>query len=886
VQIPALRILGFCLLVLCVFFHNLLVLQLPPGWNIVEIGLIVIIYSIFSWIILYLWFKRLESFDLSFLFLVLDVFIWTLMVYVSGGEKSLLFWLMVMRVADQINAGFRRALFFGHLSVVCYVAMLAYLLAVEHRSISLRYELPKILVIYGSNLYIAMAARTSEHYRNHVASAVRVARDLILQLNERSRQLAESKARVEQLSRQNELILLSAGEGIYGLDLQGRATFVNPVVIQMTGYTVEELLGRPIHALLFHSKADASPHAREDCPVFATLTLGTVHQGGEALLWRKNGTKFPVEFVSTPIREGAVIVGAVVTFNDISERKRVEAALQRVKEDLELKVEARTVELKRVNEQLLADIVMRRRAEAALAAEARFLRAQIEVAKVALSSLRPEDLARPLLETIGRAQGYAYGALWRVDGDGHTVTLVAAFGEGVGPVVRLSPPLSGLESYAASIIRTGRPAYHNRIWESPYGYLTVSETLNAQALLGLPLINRTGRVVGAMTFAEMEDANRFTLRDLTQGTVLANQVAQAIENSELFSEVNRLQEQYRVVTEALNDAVFTLDAEVRFAFGNAAGERLTGYRLEELLGRSFTDLVAPEDLPELIDRFRRADRGEVISPHVQIEMIRKDGSRVPVELSMTNLVLDGQIIGHVGVARDITDRKHAEEQIRASLQEKEVLLKEIHHRVKNNLQIISSLLNLQSKYVNDPQALQMFLDSQNRVKSMALIHEILFRSRDITRIDFSEYIKMISVQLFRSYGANAKNISLEVHVDDIILDVDTAISCGLIVTELVSNSLKHAFTDGRDGAISVALFADDDDMLRLVVRDSGIGLLNYRPLRHVESLGLKLVNALVNQLAGTVKVDSSLGTTFMVSFPHDKRQERKDGYGATADHGC
>ena len=140
------------------------------------------------------------------------------------------------------------------------------------------------------------------------------------------------------------------------------------------------------------------------------------------------------------------------------------------------------------------------------------------------------------------------------------------------------------------------------------------------------------------------------------------------------------------------------------------------------------------------------------------------------------------------MARDITDRQHAEEQIRAS--QKKEALKEIHHRVKNNLQIISSLLNLQSKYIHDPSARQMFIDSQNRVKSMALIHEILFRSRDITNIDFSEYIKTISVQIFRSYGAYSKKIDLDVQVKDIILDVDTAIPCGLIVTELVSNSLN------------------------------------------------------------------------------------------------
>jgi PAS domain S-box-containing protein len=332
--------------------------------------------------------------------------------------------------------------------------------------------------------------------------------------------------------------------------------------------------------------------------------------------------------------------------------------------------------------------------------------------------------------------------------------------------------------------------------------------------------------------------------------------------------------------------VFTLDAEARFAFGNAAGERLTGYRLDELLGRPFTDLVAPENLPELTDRFRRAIAGEAISPHVWAEMIRKDGSRVPIELSMANLVLDGHIIGRVGVARDITDRQHAEEQIRASLQEKEVLLKEIHHRVKNNLQIISSLLSLQSKYINDPQALQMFIDSQNRVKSMALIHEILFRARDITKIDFSEYIKTISAQVFRSYDAYSKSIGLEVHVKDIMLDVDTAIPCGLIVTELVSNSLKHAFVDGRRGTIYIILSANNSGTLTLIVRDNGIGFPNHANLQHIDSLGLKLVGALVNQLSGHVEIDSSFGTTFTITFSDNKMKERKDEYGSPSDHGC
>jgi PAS domain S-box-containing protein len=1015
IQIPALRLLGFSLLTTCIFFHNLFLLKSFSWQGFFTISSILIAYSVVSWMILYFFFDKSKRLDIGFIFLIVDVFVWTLVVYFSGGEKSLLFWLMVMRVADQIHTNFKRVLFFAHLSTLSYIGLLFYLVYIDHRSISLFHELSKLLLIYGSNLYITMTARTSEQHRNRTAAAVRVARDLILQLNEKSRQLEESKANVEQLSRQNDLILRSAGEGIYGLDLHGRATFVNPAVAQMSGYTVEELLGQPIHAILFRSRADGSASPREGSPGVSTPTSGAMQQHGEGVLWRKDGTRFPVEYVSAPIREDGKIAGAVVTFNDIAERKRAEealrlsqerytlavnagkvgvwdwdiasgymyidpilkallgfadheipneigawsshihpddrdlvmstaqahldgttphyeiahrmvhkqggsrwflargtalrddegrpyrmvgtdsditegkmaeAALQRAKVDLEVKVEERTSELKRLNEQLLADIGMRRRAEMALAAEARFLRAQTHVAKVALSSLRPEELAQPLIETIGQAQDYAYGALWRVAEDGHAATVVACFGEGTAAFIGISQDLGDPSSFTAMIIRTGQPIFRNWVQESPYGLNTITRTLKARALLGFPLIDRTGRVVGALTFADTEDPERFTERDLTQGFMLTSQVAQALENSELFSQVNRLQEQYRVVTEALNDAVFTLDTEARFTFGNAAGERLTGYRLAELFGRSFMEIVAPEDLPALVDRFRRAIAGEAISPHVQAEMIRKDGTRVPIELSMANLLLGGRVVGRVGVARDITERRRAEAQIKVSLQEKEVLLKEIHHRVKNNLQIISSLLNLQSKYISDPQARQMFIDSQNRVKSMAFIHEILFQSGDIAKIDFSEYIKNISIQLFRSYDAHSKNINLVINVKDIMMDVDTAIPCGLIVNELVSNSLKYAFIDGRKGEISIELSSDHSGMLTLIVSDNGIGFSEKIDFEKMESLGLKLVVALANQLAGTVELDHSKGTTFKITFVDYNRKERKDEHDTPADHGC
>jgi two-component sensor histidine kinase len=209
---------------------------------------------------------------------------------------------------------------------------------------------------------------------------------------------------------------------------------------------------------------------------------------------------------------------------------------------------------------------------------------------------------------------------------------------------------------------------------------------------------------------------------------------------------------------------------------------------------------------------------------------------------------------------EIIERARAEEQINASLREKEVLLKEIHHRVKNNLQVISSLLNLQSDYVSDQQALKVLQDSQHRIRSMALIHEKLYQPQDLGRIDFAEYIRDLAAYLFRSYNAGARAITW-------------SIEGGLILNELISNSLKHAFSPDMDkpsgwvGQIRVELLTNDDHMMTLIVTDNGAGLPAGLDFRNTTSLGLQLVNTLVDQLDGTIElVGSSEGTTFKITF--------------------
>lgn len=215
---------------------------------------------------------------------------------------------------------------------------------------------------------------------------------------------------------------------------------------------------------------------------------------------------------------------------------------------------------------------------------------------------------------------------------------------------------------------------------------------------------------------------------------------------------------------------------------------------------------------------------------------------------------------------EITERVRKEAQIKTSLEEKEALLREIHHRVKNNLQVISSLLNLQSSLVADPQALEVFQESQHRIRSMAFVHEKLYQSESLARIDFTEYVRTLTTYLFSSYGDRAQHITLAIQAEDVSLGIDTAIPCGLILNELVSNALKHAFPDGREGEVWIDIRADDAQRMTLTVSDNGVGLSESLDLHNTTSLGLQLVNTLVRQLDGTMEIHGRGGAEFKIGF--------------------
>jgi len=323
----------------------------------------------------------------------------------------------------------------------------------------------------------------------------------------------------------------------------------------------------------------------------------------------------------------------------------------------------------------------------------------------------------------------------------------------------------------------------------------------------------------------------------------------------------------RSLIEASLDPLVTIGPDGKITDVNNATETVTGYSRDELIGTDFLDyFTEPEKARQGYQEVFR----EGFVQDYPLEIQHQDGYITPV-LYNASVYRDesGDVVGVFAAARDITECKQAEDEIRKTLKEKEILLKEMHHRVKNNLMIISSLLNLQSGYIKDKASQDIFKESQNRARSMALIHERLYHSTDLKRIDFGDYISSLATELFHTYNADPGFIKLNINVENILLDINTAIPLGLIVNELITNSLKHAFPKGNKGEINVD-FHPIDGHYEFTVKDNGIGFPEYIDFQNTDSLGLQLINSLTSQIDGEIELDRNNGTEFKIKFPEVK----------------
>jgi PAS domain S-box-containing protein len=316
------------------------------------------------------------------------------------------------------------------------------------------------------------------------------------------------------------------------------------------------------------------------------------------------------------------------------------------------------------------------------------------------------------------------------------------------------------------------------------------------------------------------------------------------------------------IVSTMSNFLIMLDHDKNIVTINDATTELLGYEKEELIGKSVKYIFA-DQTPENCKNLFNVNTNSIVNFETRLKS--KYNKVIPVLLSKSVIKNEnGDIMGIVCIGNNIVEIKYAEEKIKASLKEKELLLRELHHRVKNNLQIILSLINLQSNGIKDQEDLEIFRESQSRVKSMAIIHEKLYQSADFASINFEEYIQSLVSYLISYYSSEMIEVEIDVE-KGIILNMDTAVPCGLIINELITNSIKHAFKGLKSGKIYIKL-QSDDGCFTLIVGDNGIGFPADVDVKNPQKLGLQLVKSLTDQLEGKIEFNGINGAEFKINF--------------------
>ncbi len=473
----------------------------------------------------------------------------------------------------------------------------------------------------------------------------------------------------------------------------------------------------------------------------------------------------------------------------------------------------------------------------------------------------------PLLDNSGRLRGYA-----KVTRD---VSAHKQFEERFRRVVESAPNAMVMINRAGTIEMVNTQAEHL------FGYAR-SEMLGAPVEMLVPERFRAhhpglrgsffhapqSRPMGAGRdlFGLRKDGSEIPIEiglnpiETEQGTMVLSAIVD-------ISTRKRLEERFRRVVESAPNAMVMTNRAGAIEMVNTQAELMFGYARTEMLGAP-VEMLVPERFrahhPGLRGSFFHAPQSRPMGAGRDLFGRRKDGSEIPIEIGLNPIETDeGPMV--LSAIVDISDRKQKEEHVRAALQEKELLLGEIHHRVKNNLQIVDSLLDMQALRIDDPQVNAILRDSQNRIRSMALIHQTLYQSHDFARVDFASIVDSLVPTLVSSYGINAQRISVEISADAVHLPINFAIPCGLIINELVTNALKHAFPDERAGVISLQLHPFGDNGVELVVGDDGVGIPEHLNLEQSDTLGLQLMQLLASQVNGALTIQRK-PTQFILTF--------------------
>ncbi|MBX3246244.1 MAG: PAS domain S-box protein [Myxococcales bacterium] len=637
--------------------------------------------------------------------------------------------------------------------------------------------------------------------------------------------LERTHQREEAQRRRTQELLTYAPMGVFTADLEGRYADVNPAGCEMLGYQREELVSMRVVDLI-RAEDEARFWALRDRQLAGSVEVGAWEMRTKA------GTWLPVEVTAKVLPDGRWL-GFIA---DVSERAALEGQVR-----------------------------------AALAEQEFLARASVELA----SELDPKGL----LEVAAKLGADALGSLCAVDlveGDSmRRVALASRAPLDSAVAAALEAPsfppdclASEMAQATAGRIAEARGAPLREALATSPAHLEALQAAGVHSVMWAPMSAR-GQRLAVICLARAEAEPPFERSDLVLAEALAARVALALDNARLL-EQSRFQA--AMFTNLAEGVFLTRTSDLRIVFANRRIEELFGYGPGELVGQPVHVINAPGDLDpearaaEIIAHFER--HGEW---HGEILNRRKDGTTIWTAASVSTYEHEEYGPVWISVHTDISERKRLEEATVRALREKEMLLKEVHHRVKNNLQVISSLFSLQRGRTDSEEARAMLDESRLRIQSIALVHEQLYRSADLAGVDLGLYLRGLVGAIRASYGA--EGIEVEAHASDVVLDIEAAVPCALIVAELVSNSLKHAFPTRR-GRVTVTALLDAEGAVVLEVADDGIGVPPDFDWERARSLGLRLVRDLTRQLRGQVTLERGEGTRFRITFDGARRSSQ------------
>ncbi len=629
----------------------------------------------------------------------------------------------------------------------------------------------------------------------------------------------------EQTLNQQLMAIEAAIDGIGILNEKGEYIYLNKAHVGIFGYdTPTDLLGKSWHQLYYPD--ESSRIEREIFPIL----VENGYWRGETLSKRHDGSTFAEELSLTLIEGG----GMICVCRDITERQKTEASL--AKRD-------------------------------------RYLTALVEVQRQLLAAPVNQDVYQQILTILAPIADANRIYVFENHYDKSGQFLSSQRAEWCAPEIEPqlnNPALQNVSYYDIvprwmDVLAKGG-IINGIVADFPESERSVLEPQGILSLLALPLIVN-GEFFGFIGFDNCVEAKQW--QPLEEGLLssAAAAIALAKEREITAKAWQNSQSQLQAVLDAVPGLVSWISSDLIYLGVNRHLASRYNLTPENFLGKEVGFVENNCDFPEFMRQFF-ASSNQTMSQTLRFDM----NGNIENYLIVAQKYQQSQVCVAVGI--DITERQKAEEQIKASLKEKEVLLKEIHHRVKNNLNVVSSLLELQADSIPEPHIGKLFEESQNRIYSMALIHEKLYRSQTIGQINLEDYIQDLANNLFDSYNVSEDCIQLHINVEPIFLNIETATPCGLIINELVSNSLKHAFLDEREGIVSINCHQQSDGQIHLVISDNGIGFPEALDFQDTESMGFQVVCTLIEQLEGTIELQRTPGTAFSIQFSELQYQKR------------